>query len=63
MSRSSFYRAGDVPLQRSRGPMPRWVRLAGFWGAVALGAIIVSRTITVASIDEVGPPPRSRAAP
>lgn len=51
-----YYRT-QTPLQRSPGPMPRWARSALMWTAVALGVMVVSRAVTVASIDDVGPPP------
>jgi hypothetical protein len=37
--------------------MPRWAKLTAVWTAVAIGLVILSRAMTVASIDDAGAPP------
>ncbi len=44
-------------LVRSPDPLPRWVRLAAVWSAVAVALVLLSRAMTVAGIDDPGPPP------
>lgn len=54
--RNEYYGSG-APLVRTPDPLPRWVKQTALWSAVAIVALILSRALTVASIDEQAPPP------
>ena len=44
-------------LVRSPDPLPNWVKLTAVWTAVAIALVLLSRAITVAGIEDPGPPP------
>jgi hypothetical protein len=54
--RHGHYRTQST-LVRSPDPLPRWIKQTALWSAVAVAALILSRALTVAAIDEQGPPP------
>jgi hypothetical protein len=52
----AFYRT-EPTLQRTPGPPPRWVKPLVVSVIAAIGLMVVSRAVTVATMDDIGPPP------